>query len=53
MIAYLKRVRHPDKVTNILNDEISERNKKYDDFVQFYKRSDTRHNFLHQITLLT
>jgi CHAD domain-containing protein len=54
-IAYLRRVRHPDndKVTNILNDEISERNKKYEDFIQFYKRSDTRHNFLHQITLLT
>ena len=55
VIAYLRRVRHPDndKVTNILDDEISERNKKYEDFIQFYKRSNTRHNFLHQITLLT
>ena len=53
MIAYVKRVRHPNEVTNILHDEISERNKKYEDFIQFYKRSDTRHNFLHQITLLT
>ena len=54
-IAYLKRVRQPNKVTNILHDEISERNKKYEDFVQFCKRSlsDTRHNFLNQITLLT
>jgi CHAD domain-containing protein len=55
MIAYLRRVRHPNIVTNILHEEISERNKKYEDFVQFCKRSlsDTRHNFLNQITLLT
>jgi CHAD domain-containing protein len=53
VIAYLRRVRHPDKVPNILNDEISERNKKYEDFIQFYKGSDTRYNFIRQITLLT
>jgi CHAD domain-containing protein len=55
MISYLRRLRHPNEVTNILHDEISERNKKYEDFVQFSKRSlsDTRHNFLNQITLLT
>ncbi|MFY9799574.1 MAG: CHAD domain-containing protein [Candidatus Nitrosopolaris sp.] len=55
MIAYLRRVRHPNEVTNILHDEISERNKKYEDFTQFCKRSlsDTRHNFLNQITLVT
>jgi CHAD domain-containing protein len=55
MIAYLRKLRHPNKVTNILHDEISERNKKYEDFVQFCKRSlsDTRHNFLNQITFLT
>src|SRR5215467_12124098 len=55
MISYLRRLRHPNEVTNILHDEISERNKKYEDFVQFCKRSlsDTRHNFLNQITLLT
>jgi CHAD domain-containing protein len=52
MIAYL-RMRHPNKVTNILHDEVSERNKKYEDFIQFYKRSDTRHNFLQQVVLLT
>jgi CHAD domain-containing protein len=54
-IAYLKRVRHPNEVTHILNDEISERNKKYEDFIQFYKRSlsDSRHNFLNQIAILT
>jgi CHAD domain-containing protein len=55
MIAYLRRVRHPNMVTKILDEEISERNKKYENFVQFCKRSlsDTRHNFLNQITLLT
>jgi CHAD domain-containing protein len=55
MIAYLKRVRHLDKVPHILHDEISERNKKYEDFIQFCKRSlsDTRHNFLNQIAILT
>jgi CHAD domain-containing protein len=52
MIGYV-RVRHPNEVTNILRDEISERNKKYEDFTQFCKRSDTRDNFLNQITLLT
>jgi len=52
-IAYLKS--QPIKVPHILHDEISERNKKYEDFTQFCKRSlsDTRHNFLNQITLLT
>jgi CHAD domain-containing protein len=55
MIAYLERVRHPNKLTHILHDEISERNKKYEDFIQFCKRSlsDIRHNFLNQIALLT
>jgi CHAD domain-containing protein len=54
-VAYLKRVRHPNEVTHILHDEISERNKKYEDFIQFCKRSlsDSRHNFLNQIALLT
>jgi CHAD domain-containing protein len=53
-IAYLKRLRHPNNVTHILHDEISERNKKYEDFIQFCKRSlsDARHNFLNQIVLL-
>ena len=54
-IAYLNRVRHPNEVMHILHDEISERNKKYGDFIQFCKRSlsDSRHNFLNQIALLT
>lgn len=54
-IAYLNRVRHPNEVMHILHDEISERNKKYEDFIQFCKRSlsDSRHNFLNQIALLT
>jgi CHAD domain-containing protein len=54
-IAYLKRVRHPNEIRHILHDEISERTKKYEDFIQFCKRSlsDSRHNFLNQIALLT
>jgi CHAD domain-containing protein len=54
-IAYLKTVRRPNEVTHILQDEISERNQKYEDFIQFCKRSlsDSRHNFLNQIVLLT
>jgi CHAD domain-containing protein len=55
MVAYLKRVRYSNKVMHILHNEISERNKKYEDFVQFCKKSlsDSRHNFLNQIALLT
>jgi CHAD domain-containing protein len=51
-IAYLKS--RPNK-PHILHDEISERNKKYEDFIQFCKRSlsDARHNLLNQIVLLT
>jgi len=54
-MAYLKRVRHPNELRHILHDEISERTKKYEDFIQFCKRSlsDSRHNFLNQIPLLT
>src|SRR5215467_12541629 len=52
-IAYLKS--QPNKVPHILHDEISERNKKYKDFIEFCKRtlSDARHNFLNHVTLLT
>ena len=55
MIAYLKRIRHRNKAKHILDDEISERNKKYDDFIQFCKKSlsDARLNFLKQIAVLT
>ena len=55
MIAYLKRIRHRNKVKHILDDEISERHKKYDDFIQFCKESlsDARLNFLKQIAALT
>jgi hypothetical protein len=54
MIAHLKGVRHLNEVTHILDDELSERNKKYEDFIQFCKRSlsDSRHSFLNQIALL-
>src|SRR5215467_13402447 len=52
-IAYLKG--QPNKVPHILHEEISERNKKYKDFIEFCKRSlsDAKHNFLNQIVLLT
>jgi CHAD domain-containing protein len=52
-IAYLKS--QSNKVPHILHDEISERNKKYEDFIQFCKRrlSDAGHNFLNQIVLPT
>ncbi|MGC2573456.1 MAG: CHAD domain-containing protein [Candidatus Nitrosopolaris sp.] len=55
MIAYLKRIRHRNKVKPILDGEISERNKKYDDFIQFCKKylSDARLNFLKQIAVMT
>jgi CHAD domain-containing protein len=55
MIAYLKRIRQRNKVKHILDDEISERHKKYDDFIQFCKKSlsDARLNFLKQISVLT
>src|SRR5215469_1622877 len=55
MIAYLKRIRHRNKVKHILDDQISERNKKYNDFIQFCKKSlsDARLNFLKQIAALT
>ena len=54
-ITCLKRIKDPNEVTHILHDEISERNKKYEDFIQFCKRSlsDSRHNFLNQIAILT
>jgi CHAD domain-containing protein len=55
MIAYLKRIRHGNNIKHILDDEVSERNKKYNDFIQFCKKSlsDARLNFLKQIAVLT
>jgi CHAD domain-containing protein len=55
MISYMKRVKHRNNVKHILDDEVSERNNKYNDFIQFCKKSlsDTRLNFLKQIALLT
>jgi CHAD domain-containing protein len=54
MIAYLKRVRRSKDITHILDNEITERNKKYGEFVQFCKRnlSSSRNNFFNQICLL-
>jgi CHAD domain-containing protein len=54
MIAYLKRVRHSKEITHILNSEVTERNTKYKEFVQYCKRnlSSSRDNFFNQICLL-
>jgi CHAD domain-containing protein len=50
-IAYLKRIRNPRAVHYILDDEIEERNHKYEEFIQFCKGnlSDPKENFLNQI----
>jgi len=55
MITYLKRVRRPKAVHHILDDEMAERNKKYEEFVQFCKRnlSNSKENFFNQIWSLT
>jgi len=55
MISYLTRIRHRNKVKHVLDDEVSERNKKYNEFIQFCKKSlsDARLNFLKQIAVLT
>jgi CHAD domain-containing protein len=55
MIAYLKRVRHSTDITNILDNEITERNTRYEEFVQFCRRnlSASRNNFFNQICLLS
>ena len=54
MIVYLKRVRHSKEITHILDNEITERNTKYEEFVQFCKRrlSSSRENLFNQICLL-
>jgi len=53
-IAYLKRVRHSKDITNSLDNEITERNTRYEEFVQFCRRnlSTSRNNFFNQICLL-
>jgi CHAD domain-containing protein len=54
MIAYLKRLRHSKEITHILDNEITERNIKFEEFVQFCKRRlfSSRENFFNQICLL-
>jgi CHAD domain-containing protein len=51
MTAYLKRARRPKAVHHILDDEMAERTKKYEEFVQFCKRnlSNSKENFFNQI----
>lgn len=55
MITYLRRVKRPKKVHHILDEEIAERNKKYEEFVQFCKGSlsNSKENFFNQIWSLT
>ena len=55
MTAYLKRARRPKAVHHILDDEMAERTKKYEEFVQFCKRnlSNSKENFFKQIWSLT
>lgn len=50
-IAYLKKIRNPRAVHYLLNDEIEERNHKYEEFIQFCKGnlSNPKENFLNQI----
>ena len=55
MTAYIKRARRPKAVHHILDDEMAERTKKYEEFVQFCKRnlSNSKENFFNQIWSLT
>jgi CHAD domain-containing protein len=55
MTAYIKRARRPKAVHHILDDEMAERNKKYEEFVQFCKRnlSNSKENFFKQMWSLT
>jgi CHAD domain-containing protein len=55
-ISFLKQVSRRNKkdISHIVNNENSERAKKYEDLIQFCKRnlSDNTHNFLKQIALM-
>jgi CHAD domain-containing protein len=53
-ISYLRRVRQHSAVRHILDKEILEKNKKYEEFVQFCKRSlsNSRNNFLNHLSIL-
>ena len=55
MTAYIKRARRPKAVHHILDDGMAERNKKYEEFVQFCKRnlSNSKENFFKQMWSLT
>jgi CHAD domain-containing protein len=50
-IAYLKSIRNPKAAHHILDDEIAERNHKYEEFIQFCKAnlSNPKENFFNQI----
>ena len=55
VIAYLRRVKRPKAIHHILDEEIAERNKKYEEFVQFCKMNLSKPNesFFNQIWSLT
>ncbi len=55
VIAYLRRVKRPKAIHHILDEEIAERNKKYEEFVQFCKMnlSKPQESFFNQIWSLT
>jgi len=55
MTAYIKRARRPKAVHHIQDDGMAERNKKYEEFVQFCKRnlSNSKENFFKQMWSLT
>ena len=53
-IAYLRKVRQHSAVRHILDKEILERNNKYEEFVEFCKRSlsNSSNNFLNHLSIL-
>jgi CHAD domain-containing protein len=55
MVNYIRRVKRPKAIHHILDDAIAERNKKYEEFVQFCKMnlSKPKESFFNQIWSLT
>lgn len=55
MITYLRRSRHSKEIRHILDDVITERARRYDEFIEFCKGnlSNSKENFFSQIWALT
>ena len=55
MITYLRRSRHSKEILHILDDVITERSRRYDEFIEFCKGnlSNSKENFFSQIWALT